>query len=73
MSNTRWDWADNSGSAPHLQRVANATASRSAAAYRAYISHGANCGDGCPGERCAAGDELWQAYEDAKGRPTGGA
>lgn len=73
MSSTRWDWADNSGSAPHLQRVVNATASRSAEAYRAYIAHGANCSDGCPGKRCARGDELWQAYEDAKGRPTGAA
>lgn len=73
MSSTRWEWADTSGSSPRLRRVADATQSHSAEAYRKYIAHGTDCDEGCPEKRCAMGDELWQAYEDAKGPATNGA
>ena len=70
MSSTRWEWADTSGSSPRLRRVADSAQSRSAEAYRRYITHGATCSD-CPDLRCVKGDELWQAYEAARGEGAG--
>lgn len=70
MKGTGWEWADNSGSSSHVQRVANGVGSRSAEAYRAYITHGSGCTPcreaGLGGPPCAESDELWQAYQDLK-------
>ncbi len=65
MSGT-WGWTDNSSSSAHLQRIANSTATRSQKAYRAYIDHAATC-PACGETKCPEADELWQAYQAARG------
>ncbi|WP_157877179.1 hypothetical protein [Streptomyces odonnellii] len=35
--------------------------------YRLYIKHAPGCPDCSTGQRCAAGDRLWQRFLDARG------
>jgi hypothetical protein len=67
---SQWQWRDGSGGGPHLQRVANAAVyTASQKAYRAYIEHAAAC-PACGETKCQQADELWQAYQAARGEGT---